>query len=418
MLTRRTPSTGLRFSWLHSPDLHLVLYSLLLVATPFLLLRRFLQSAVGTLGRLSFTVAGLDVPIVATAAVVLAILLLISCRIRLTKLNVIAAVLALLMNALAQQFIDYYADHTFYDLQQNWHYFAYAIFALMMYRVLAPRGISLSNIILTTYCVAVLFSSFDETCQLYISGRAFETNDIAKDAWGSLLGMVFLYLGGQQAPILLARWKQFRQPRLREYVENPFSLLILLILLTFLFLFFAALLTDLKYTAHSILLTLGVFALLFLLLHLSQYRVAKYILIAAFSVAVLAQSYSFLTYDRDHVVYHNHGLTMYRGIPIVFFDMMVFPDGTFRLVDKKQHFSPRDQMFFLRQKADIILIASGPEGQGGRGFPRQTVSQFIYNPYTKRGTQVIILRNSEACPLFNRLKQEQKSVLLILHNTC
>ena len=395
-----------------------MLYTMLLVATPFLLLRRYLQSAIGTFGRLSVPVAGVEIPIVPVAAGILGIVLLICYRVRITKLSVLATLLAVGLNTLAQQFIDYYADHTFYDLQQNWHYLAYALFSFMMYRALAPRGVPLHRMILLTYCAAVVFSTIDEICQLYISGRAFEMNDIAKDAWGSLLGMVFIYLGGKQAPVLLARWKEFRQPRLRDYLNNPFSLLILLMVLTFLFLYTAAILTDLEYNLHSILITLATFAILLALLQLSRYRAVRYLLVTAVVIVLGIQTFFFVKHRNDYIVHNEYGLTVYRGIPVVFFDMMVFPDGSFRLVDKKHRFSPRDRMFFLRQQADIILIASGAVGKGGQGFPRQTPSQFLYNPYTKRGTQVIILKNSEACPLFNRLKQEQKSVLLILHNTC
>ena len=65
-----------------------------------------------------------------------------------------------------------------------------------------------------------------------------------------------------------------------------------------------------------------------------------------------------------------------------------------------------------------IVIGSGADGLGGRGFIKESAHQFIYNPHTQRGTQVIILKTPEACQVFNRLKRERKNVLFVLHNTC
>jgi len=105
-------------------------------------------------------------------------------------------------------------------------------------------------------------------------------------------------------------------------------------------------------------------------------------------------------------------------VPVPFFDIMIFSDGSFRPVDKKHYFNARDQRFFLRQEADIILIGSGAEGKGGQGFPEKDPVQFIFNNYRGRPTQVIILRTPDACREFNRMKREGKHVLFVLHNTC
>jgi hypothetical protein len=63
------------------------------------------------------------------------------------------------------------------------------------------------------------------------------------------------------------------------------------------------------------------------------------------------------------------------------------------------------------------LISSGVYGKGGKGFsdPRH---QFMYNCWSKKATQVIIQKNSDAFDTFNRLKDENKNVLFIIHNTC
>ena len=106
------------------------------------------------------------------------------------------------------------------------------------------------------------------------------------------------------------------------------------------------------------------------------------------------------------------------GVPVVFFDVLVFPDGSFRPVDKKHYFNTRDHTFFLKRKPDILLIGSGYEGRGGKGFFDTTPNQFIYNPYIRQGTQLIILPTPDACELFNRMKRAQKNVLFVIHSTC
>ena len=341
------------------------MYSMLLVVTPFLLPRRFLQDAIGRLGRSSFEIAQVDIPIVPTVALILLVVGLAYFRAQVTKRLVAAGILALFMNALAQQVVDYYFDHKFYDLQQNWHYFAYTIFALLVHRDLAPRGVAPVRCILITYFCALLFSTFDEAFQMNISSRAFEMNDIAKDGWGALMGMVLIYVGTDQSCVPPGGSRSFRHANLRGYVEHPHSVLLLLIVLTFLFLWLAALLTDLSYWLLTIVLAVSGFAALFLLFHISQFRWGKRALLVILFCGALAQTYSFFTYRAEGIVYNRYALTVYRGIPIPFFDVMIFPDGSFRLVDKKHYFPARGRAFLLRQKADIILIGSGAEGTCG-----------------------------------------------------
>jgi hypothetical protein len=87
-------------------------------------------------------------------------------------------------------------------------------------------------------------------------------------------------------------------------------------------------------------------------------------------------------------------------------------------VDKKHYFKSRDQTYLKRRRPDILIIGTGYRGLGGQGFPHQRGSGFIYNPYTQRGTQVIILKSREACALYNQLKRDGKNVLFVLHTTC
>jgi hypothetical protein len=127
---------------------------------------------------------------------------------------------------------------------------------------------------------------------------------------------------------------------------------------------------------------------------------------------------SYLQHRGDGIGRHQYGLTVCQGIPVPFFDVLVFPDGRFRPVDKKHYFNPRDRIFIDKQRVDIVLIGNGYRGLGGMGFPHPKGSRFLYNAQTGRGTQVIIETSGEACAHYNHLKEQGKRVLLILHSTC
>ncbi|MBM3324589.1 MAG: hypothetical protein FJY66_02875 [Calditrichaeota bacterium] len=418
MPTKRSRKSSVRFDWIHSTLLHVIMYSMLLIATPFLMLRAFLQEAIGALSRLSFTLMGIELLVLPTIALILLVIFLIVYRKRLTRRQVFAGALGLLLVALAQQIQDYYFGHKFTDLQHNWHYIAYSLFAFVMHRHLAPRRTPLSKFLLITYFVAVSLSAFDEAFQKYMSTRIFDISDIAKDTWGIFIGLVLISFGGKEFEELRSRGKRFRHPKLQDYVKSPRSILLLLFVLSLLLVSVSSLLTDYPHLTAAVLITLGSFALFFLLFHISQFRWGKYGLLSILLAGLLTQSYFFLKHRGDHIVHHRYGLTVYKGIPIVFFDVMIFGNGAFRLVDKKHDFNYRDRTFFLMKQADIIVIGSGAQGKGGNGFPTKDPSQFVYNKFLERGTQVIILKTPEACQVFNRLKRERKNVLFILHNTC
>lgn len=417
MAKKNPHKPNVQSSGIHSTRLHVVLYSFLLVATPFVLLQSFLVEIISDVSGSVIKLGGAEIPILPYIALILLILFIVIFRSRLTKLRILGGIIVILMIALAQQVTDYYFGHNFYDLQQNWHYIAYGIFAFMIYRDLAPRDIARAKIILITFFAALLFSSFDETFQLYMSDRVFDISDTAKDVWGTLTGIVLIYFAVSQPTMIKANLKRIRQPTIRGYLRNSISVLILLFVLTFLFLFYSSLMTDFPYWHITVLFTVFSFAVFFILFHVSQYKWGKYGLLATLVILILIQAQSIVSHGSDHVVHNQYGLTVYKGIPIFFFDVMIFPDGTFRLVDKKHYFYQRDKAFFLKQKTDIIIFGSGAYGEGGKGFSEKN-SMFIYNPYICRGTQVIILKTAEACQLFNRLKRERKNVLFILHNTC
>ena len=71
--TRYAPS---RLEWIHSTRLHLVATALLVVCMPFLMLRAYLQDAIGRASAATFPFMGVDVPWVLVVASVVGVGLL------------------------------------------------------------------------------------------------------------------------------------------------------------------------------------------------------------------------------------------------------------------------------------------------------------------------------------------------------
>lgn len=404
-------------SGIHSTRLHVYMYAMLLIATPFILLRNYLVQGIAYVSSYSIMLSGIELKVVPISAMILALCLLIVYRSYITKIRALSLVIGIAIIGLAQQITDYYFGHNFYDLQQNWHYLAYGIYSYIIYRDLASRRLSLFKIILITYFSAMLLSTFDEIIQVYISSRVFDICDIGKDVAGVYMGMTITYFSGNYSQPFFKDWDNIRHKKIKAYYRHPFTLMLLLFALTFIFLGYGSILSNSQYWFHVIALTVISFAVVFIILHLSQFKTPGYIMLAVFIILIVVQGFYFIKHRGDGITKNEYGLTVYKGIPIPFFDIIIFPNGGFRLVDKKHSFNQRDREFLLRKKTDIILIGSGAYGRGGKGF-NNPAHEFLYNPYTKKATQVIIQKNSEACKTFNRLKRENKNVLFVLHNTC
>jgi hypothetical protein len=413
------PTTGApRPGGIHSTRLHVSLYSALLVMTPFIMLRTYMQDALGRFSTSRVTLIGVSVPAVLVLAGVPAIVALILLRRRIRVRHVLAGLLGLAMFRLGQLLTDYYFGHRFYEVQQNWHYIAYSIFAFMVYRDQRSRGAPLARYMLITFGLAFLYSSFDEWFQLFINSRIFDPCDVAKDVWGAIIGMTVLLVGGRHTELRAGAWHRVRQASLRDWFRHAPSVWVLLAVLGFLFLIISSLLTDSHYLLSIVLITLGSWVVVFGGLHLSRFRWPGRALLALGVIAAVALGQSYLRHRDDGIGRHQYGLTICQGIPIPYFDVLVFPDGHFRPVDKKHYFTPRDRIFIEKRHADIVLIGTGYRGLGGFGFPHQKGSRFVYNAQTERGMQVIIENSREACEHYSRLKEQGKRVLLILHSTC
>jgi len=394
-----------------------ILYVLLLIMTPFLLLQNYLQAAIGIASNTMLHVGSLSIPYTLIVGVIfLAVLVYIARKsIRLFHIGVIVGIFFLF--GVGQHVTDYYFNHKFYELQHNWHYIAYSIFAIISWRYWKSRGKTSSQIISYTLLFAISVSTLDEIAQVPLSNRVFDVCDIAKDMYGSVLGNIFVFFVLDNARILKSKFK-LTHPTVKGYLENPLTVLFYEYIFVFIFLVITSTLSEMEYFQLSVLIPIGIFLLLWLCIHLLQFKISRWIVIGLFSISVISLGISISINFNKGITYNKYGLTVYKGIPIPFLDVMIFEDGSFRLVDKKHVFNKRDQMTILTKCTDILLIGSGAEGKGGLGFPENKPVQFIFNINTGQMTQVIILRTPEACKIYNRLKKENKNVTFILHNTC
>jgi len=403
------------FGLLQKPEAHRSLYILLLVATPFLLLQNYMQSTIGMLSELSFTLFDWNIPYVVAIAVVLVISLLLAFRRKITPRKLLGWVIVLFLFWVGQQSTDYYFNHKFYELQYNWHYFAYGIFAALNYRVLNTKHFPPQKIILHTFFYALAISAFDELVQIPLSNRIFDVGDIAKDLWGTMIGLFILYFIIEDGAIFRNN-NPVRQPTLRAYANHPKTVFVLGFALAYIFMVVASLLTDSDHLIEAVTIPVVLFGLLVWIWHQSQKKMWRTVFVLLALLLTGTQVYLFFTHRESNISYDSNRLVVYKGIPLPYFDLMIYPNGWFRAVDKKSTFSARDIQTIKTLVRDILIIGTGENLKTGIGFPRDDMSQFIYNQRTDRGLQVIIMNNRQACQKFNQLKDEGKQPLLILHH--
>ncbi|RLC52533.1 MAG: hypothetical protein DRZ79_01035 [Candidatus Cloacimonadota bacterium] len=404
-------------SWFYSPKVHLLLYELLLIATPFLLLQNYLQAAIGIFSEKKVEIFGISIPLTVLIAIIFLSGIIILLRKKIKPKHLFIWLIVIILIRIGQNSTDYYFHHKFYELQHNWHYLAYGIFAYVMYRNLKHKNVPIEKKILITFVTALGLSTFDEFIQVYISNRIFDICDIGKDAWGTVNGMIIVYFVIAADEMKNFKWK-WNHPHLRDYLKNPKTLLSMEIIFTFILLNISSLLTDKTYLFYSVLFSISAFLIVFFIIHFFRFKIARIAIILFLGAAIIIQGFFFFKYRKENIVYNKYGLTVYKGIPIPFFDIMIYQNGSFRLVDKKHSFNKRDISTISHYADDILLIGSGTFGKGGYGFPEKKEVQFIYNEVKKKPLQVIILKTPEACRVYNRLKAKGYKVLFIIHNTC
>ena len=394
--------------------IHLIFYSLLLIATPFILLKNFMQLAIGKLSEYSFQVMSLDIPIVVIAGLTLLLVLFLKHRKEISKYRIVVLLIIALLVILGQSSTDFYFNHKFYELQHNWHYLAYGILVYFAYSWLKNKGLPPNRIILFTFLIAATLSTFDEAVQVPLSTRIFDICDIAKDLWGTVIGLTFIYFYVEKGNILKGD-RKIRQPKINEYLKSPFSLLVQIAIFTYILLFFGSLLSDRSYLTNAILISLGIYIIVFLIIHYSQFKKSRIFLLVIASVISIASVVSIIIHRDKKVIVSKNLPPQYYGIPIPYFDFMIHNNGFIRLVDKKSSFNKRDQRTIFKYSEDILIIGNGDNSKSIYGFHDDFNTQFTYNTLTKRGLQVIILETKEATLKYNELKKKGLNVLLIIH---
>jgi len=394
-------------------DINYYLYTLLLILTPFLMLQNFLQNAIGTASRATIKIFTWDIPITVIIAII--ILLIISYFLRkwFSKKRLIVIGIIIIFFAIGQLTSDYYFGHHFYDLQHNWHYFAYGIFTYIAFRKLSVKQQPLYKIFYKIFLLSLSISLFDEIIQVFISSRVFDLSDVAKDLWGSIIGCIFVFFcmkEGKGIPNYT-----LRQSTLKKYITNPFSLFCLEVIFAYIFLFVSSQLTNEKYIFSVFFITLTLFVLAFLLIHVGRNKYLRWAVRGVFVIVICIVVYAAYN-GSPQTKFVSGGYIKYNGIPLLYFDYMIFPDGAFRIVDKKELFKGRDKQKIENLNPDILLIGTGTKGQGGKGWMDNESSQMVYNRFYNNVYQLIKLPNKKACETYNRLSEEGKKVLFIIYN--
>ena len=119
---------------------------------------------------------------------------------------------------------------------------------------------------------------------------------------------------------------------------------------------------------------------------------------------------------NKNITYSSKYLTIYKGIPIPYFDILFYENGFFRFVDKKEQFLRIDWETLHSHASNILLMASGETGKGGKGMPKDEKMQFVVNTTKKNCIQLLTLSNKEAIIVFNELKKQKKKVVMVLHH--
>jgi hypothetical protein len=404
-----------KLSILKKPETHRILYILLLIATPFLLLQNYLQSVIGEISNLTYSLGKVDIPVTVTIAALGILIILTYSYQKLNKIRIIAWLVVIILFWIGQKSTDYYFNHKYYELQYNWHYFAYAIFAYLNYLALSTKNTSKQNIILLTFISALATSTLDEFLQMPLSNRIFDVGDISKDLWGTTIGLIIIFFILENGEIISKGWR-IRHKKISDYFKHPLSALLLVFIFSYIFMVVASVLTETKFIVNSLSITLIIFTLTFLIIHLSQFKFYRSLILIIVSLLFFIQAFFFIRYFDSNISYNKNNILVYKGIPIIYFDVMIYPNGFFRLVDKKDRFNLRDQQTIFNLCENIIIFGTGDDGMGVKGFPLTDKTQFVFNETNYKGIQIILLKNSEAVKNFNRIKKEGKKPTLIYHN--
>ncbi|MBM3325940.1 MAG: hypothetical protein FJY65_03005 [Calditrichaeota bacterium] len=395
-----------------------ILFTILVMATPFVVVTRFLQGAVWRVSHIMFPLFGLELPVVGTFAIALLIAVVVWQRRNITRRKIIAGLVIVSMIAISQWVQDLYGGMSVYDLQKNWHYAAYSCYVFIFFRAFNRIKMPLFRMIPFAFLSAIVISFIDEGFQYNMSNRIFDVSDISKDAWGAMMGLVMVLFIAETYGSLKIIPRLWWKRRVANYFQDPMALLIICGLLALSAILMSPLLTGFEYWHIFLGFTLGLFLIIVIILHLLQFPKIRIVILSLLGAGFVVLLTSFILNIDKGITRTQYGLTVYKGLPVPFFDMMIYPNGMPRLVDKKHLFNQQDKNFLFSTKPDILLMGAGFGNLGGKGFPISEGSTFVFNQSSKQGTQVIIYPTPLASQIYNRLIKEGKKVLFVIHNTC
>ncbi|NQU05493.1 MAG: VanZ family protein, partial [Calditrichaeota bacterium] len=304
-----------------------ILFTMLVVATPFVVVTRYLQGAVNLFSHLSFPLLGNDIPYVAATAVSGFIAFLIWQRRNITLRRVTASLVIVAMIAISQYVQDLYGGMSIYDLQRNWHYVAYGTYIFFFFRAFHIRKMPMSRMIFISFISTLLMSTFDETFQYFLSHRVFDVSDIAKDSWGAIIGLIIILFVSETYGTIEFKGSRIWKKKLLEYFKDPLSVLTLAGLFSFTTIMISPLLTDHSQILVFLIAVVFAFILEFSILHLLQYKKLRIAFIGILIVGGILLSGSVIKSKGKNITYNNFGMTVYAGLPIPFFDFVIFPNG-------------------------------------------------------------------------------------------
>lgn len=374
-----------------------------------------MQNAISSLSQFSFNILFLEIRFLPLVFIIFILTLVLVFYKKLNYKNISFGIVVLLMLLLGQISSDHYMIQKIYNIQNNWHYVAYLIFAILMYNFLYSKKKSSEYIILLTFLAALLISTLDETFQKFMTNRVFDVSDIAKDVWGTIIGLIIVFFIYKKGEIYKKAWK-LRKKSIKEYFKEPFTLLVLLSIFTYVLLFVSSLLTDFQYLTNIIFITILLFVFIFIIIHLTNFRLLRIFFSILAVLGILYLGFTAIKTQNTSIKVLKKHFLIYQGIPLPYFDVMIKPNGVFKFMDKKQNFLQTDINMLFNQNADIILIGSGFNGEGGKGFAQDSEAQFMFDPISKKSIQLIIMETRKASKEYNRLKKEGYKVLFIIHN--
>ena len=389
----------------------LLIYISVIFIAPFIMCKYYLQPLIGNISNLDFNLFNYNIKIVPIIIFISILLILLFTFKHINRIRILSAIFILSIILLAQYIADFYLGNPFYDIQNNWHYVAYSIFSYLMYRYLQSKEIAPARIIIHTFFAALLISTSDEFFQLNMTNRVFDLGDIAKDVLGAIIGLIFIFFIIENGKIIRNGW-YLRQRKLSGYFQHPLSILFMELIFTLIFLCISSILTNTDFMIQSILISIFVFFIIMLIFHFSKYKFIKYIL----SGLILLQLISFGIFYKKNIIFNSQNLIIYKGIPIPYFDLIIFENGFFRLADKKSTFYYVDRNKIYGFTNNILLIGSGETGKGGGGFPKNEKMQFATNTVKHNIIQILKLKNDNAVKIFNNLTKQNKKVVFILHH--